>query len=190
MLRTATFLLTTALLFGVAPSFGDDEQEDVDREARMTRILAEVRVKVGDTAPDWTLATPSDGQVSFYEDSAGKPSLIVFWATWCPSCKKILPMLQEIRDSVPPDSANFYALHSFDVDGDPVAFFQEYEYSFTLLLDADGVAETYGAPGTPWILIVDGDKVVRYMPFGAPSMEQAVTEMKAVLQDHDDTPNQ
>jgi len=190
MPRTANLFLITALLFGVTPSFGDDGQEDVDREARMARILAEVRVKVGDPAPDWTLAAPDDGQVSFYEDSAGKPSLIVFWATWCPSCKRILPVLQEIRDSLPADSANFYALHSFDEDGDPVAYFEEYGYSFTLLLDADGVAEDYGAPGTPWILIVDGDKVVRYMPMGASSMEQAVSEMKAVLGTGDNTLNQ
>jgi hypothetical protein len=162
------------------PSFGDDGQENVDREARMARILAAVKVKVGDTAPDWTLATPDDGRVSFYDHSEGKPSLVVFWAT----------ILQEISDSLPPDSANFYALHSFDDDGDPVAFFEEYDYSFTLLLDADAVAEDYGAPGTPWILIVGSDKVVQFMPFGAPSMEQAVSEMKAMLLGRDNTPNQ
>jgi nucleotide-binding universal stress UspA family protein len=154
------------------PSFGDDGQENVDREARMARILAAVKVKVGDTAPDWTLATPDDGRVSFYDHSEGKPSLVVF------------------SDSLPPDSANFYALHSFDDDGDPVAFFEEYDYSFTLLLDADAVAEDYGAPGTPWILIVGSDKVVQFMPFGAPSMEQAVSEMKAMLLGRDNTPNQ
>jgi thiol-disulfide isomerase/thioredoxin len=70
------------------PSFGDDGQENVDREARMARILAAVKVKVGDTAPDWTLATPDDGRVSFYDHSEGKPSLVVFWATWCPRCQR------------------------------------------------------------------------------------------------------
>ncbi len=190
MLRTATFFLTTALALVVAPSFGDDGQEDVDREERMARILAAVKVKVGDTAPDWTLATPDDSRINFYDHSETKPSLLVFWATWCPRCKEVLPILQEISDSLPPDSANFYALHSFDDDGDPVAFFEEYDYSFTLLLDADGVAEDYGAPGTPWILIVGSDNVVQYNPFGASSMEQAVSEMKAMLRGPDKAPNQ
>lgn len=182
MLRISRILLTAAIVFGSTTSFADDKQEVADREARVARMLAEVKVSVGNIAPDWSLETPEGRQVSFYADSVGRPSLVLFWATWCPRCKEIMPVLQEIHDSLPPDSANFYALHAFDDDGDPIAYFEEHGYSFTLLLDADRTAEEYGAPGTPWILLIDADKVVRYMPFGAPSMDQAVTEMKAVLQ--------
>ncbi len=58
------------------------------------------------------------------------------------------------------------------------------------LLTPMALLKTMVRQGPPWILIVDGNKVVRYMPSGAPSMEQAVSEMKATLRGRGNTPNQ
>lgn len=50
--------------------------------------------KVGDRAPSFR-ATTIDGQIIDTEDLKGKVIWLNFFATWCPPCKKELPVLQE-----------------------------------------------------------------------------------------------
>ena len=40
---------------------------------------------VGHPAPDFTLAS-IDGELLSLSDYAGRPVIINFWASWCPSC--------------------------------------------------------------------------------------------------------
>lgn len=136
---------------------------------------------VGQKAGDWSLATPAGTTVSFYEDSGDKPSVVIFWATWCPACRKVMPELARLQASLPEGSANFYALNIAE-DGDPVAYFAENDYKFRLLLNADDVAKGYGMFGTPRILVVDGGKVVRYTIKKGTSLEQLLTDVREALE--------
>ena len=45
-------------------------------------------------APAFSLKSLDGGQVSL-GDFKGKPVLITFWATWCPTCKEELPKLEK-----------------------------------------------------------------------------------------------
>ncbi len=51
------------------------------------------KVKVGDVAPDFTVITP-DGELTT-ADLKGKVVLINLFATWCPPCRKELPVLEK-----------------------------------------------------------------------------------------------
>lgn len=135
---------------------------------------------VGQTAGDWSLSTPSGRTVSFYEDSGDKASVIIFWATWCPVCRKWLPELAKLQASLPEGSANFYALNIAE-DGDPVAYFASNGYKFQLLLKAEDVAKEYGMFGTPRVLVVDSDKVVSYALGKGTSIEQLIADLRAIL---------
>lgn len=137
-------------------------------------------LQVGERAENWSLKTPAGETLSFYEHSGSKPSVILFWATWCPACGRLMPELATLEASMPAGSVTFYALN-VNEDGDPVAYFREHGYGFHLLLDADKVEDLYGTFGTPRIFVVDADKTVRYARKAGVSVAQTIEELRASL---------
>lgn len=59
--------------------------------------IGDERVAVGDDAPSFTVASPSgEGTKTFSQaDFVGRRSMIVFFATWCPDCRRELPVVHE-----------------------------------------------------------------------------------------------
>lgn len=49
-------------------------------------------------APNFTLPATTDGEAVSLTDFSGKVRLVVFWASWCPSCRKELPALIRLQD--------------------------------------------------------------------------------------------
>ena len=54
-------------------------------------------VKVGETAPTFTLATLNGEEISL-ADLKGQIVVLDFWATWCGPCRKGLPEVQKVVD--------------------------------------------------------------------------------------------
>jgi cytochrome c biogenesis protein CcmG, thiol:disulfide interchange protein DsbE len=57
--------------------------------------LHERIVNVGDTAPNFSIAT-SNGHTISAADFGGKLLVLNFWATWCPPCVEEMPSLNEL----------------------------------------------------------------------------------------------
>ena len=125
----------------------------------------EVRV-----APDWTLQSISGETVTLSEVAAEQPVIVLFWATWCPYCKALMPHLQSIRLEYG-DEVRVLAVHFRDDDGDPVAYMENAGYDFTVLPDGDEVAKLNGAWGTPGLLIIDGDMLIRFDRYELPKFD-------------------
>ena len=117
--------------------------------------------EVGDTVSDWTLPDSSGKKLNYYEDSAAKVSVLLFWATWCPFCRSLMPHLQEVANVYGDKPVRFYALNVWE-ENDPAEHMRERGFTFTLLLDADAVAEKYNVRGTPGLLVVDRKHRVLY----------------------------
>lgn len=116
---------------------------------------------VGDTVSDWTLSDSSGKQVNFYEDSEASVSVLLFWATWCPFCRSLMPHLQEVANVYQDKGVRFYALNVWE-ENDPVQHLRDRGYTFRLLLFADPVADAYGVKGTPGLFVVDQHHKVLY----------------------------
>ncbi|MDH3620995.1 MAG: TlpA family protein disulfide reductase [Gammaproteobacteria bacterium] len=121
-------------------------------------------------APDWTLESTSGETVTLSEVAAEQPVIMLFWATWCPYCKALMPHIQSIRLEYG-DQIRVLAVHFRDDNGDPVAFMENAAYDFTVLPDGDEVAELNGAWGTPAVLIVDRDMIVRFDRYELPDYD-------------------
>ena len=127
----------------------------------------------GDTAPDWTLPGVEDIPLGYYPDSKNKVSLILFWATWCPYCARLVPHLQKVYQQFEDKGLRLYAIDVFE-DGeiDPKKYFDQKAYTYTLLLFGDSVAELYGVKGTPGLFLVDKNKKIIYSRKSGDSDEQ------------------
>jgi thiol-disulfide isomerase/thioredoxin len=130
------------------------------------------------SSPDWTLTTADGVPLTLSEAVAEQPVILLFWATWCPYCKALMPHLQSIRLEHGED-VKILALHFREDDGDPVAFIRDAGYDFTLLENADDVAELYKVWGTPGVIIVDSDMTIRFNLYKLPRFDLPNTGEKA-----------
>jgi thiol-disulfide isomerase/thioredoxin len=122
------------------------------------------------TAPDWTLKTTDGETVTLSEVAAERPVVLLFWATWCPYCKALMPHLQSINLEYG-DRIEILAIHFRDDKGDPSGFVRDAGYDFTVFPDGNDVARVNGIWSTPGVLIVDGDRNIRFDLYAVPRRE-------------------
>jgi cytochrome c biogenesis protein CcmG/thiol:disulfide interchange protein DsbE len=123
----------------------------------LTRLLVSSTlqaIEIGDTAPDWVLKNGSRSETSYYRDSTDKVTVLLYWATWCPYCQKLMPHLQQIADQYQGLPVIFYAMNIKE-DGDPVKHLKDNGFSFELILNAEQTMDAYGVRGTPSLFVVD-----------------------------------
>ena len=124
-------------------------------------------------APSFSLMTVAGQPVNFSSGGHGKPALILFWATWCPYCRALMPEIQKLRDAYGEEQLDLFAINVFDDDGDPVAYMKKYGYTYQLLFSGDEVAADYGVKGTPGLFLVANDGHIAYKRISGTKPEQA-----------------
>jgi thiol-disulfide isomerase/thioredoxin len=108
----------------------------------------------GDAVPAWQLQLVAGTGLAYPQAAAGSPSVVLFWATWCPYCKAFMPYLDAIRQDYAEHDLRVFAINVKE-DGDPVAFAKGHDYQFTCLLAGDDVAEQYAVRFVPGLFVVD-----------------------------------
>jgi thiol-disulfide isomerase/thioredoxin len=107
---------------------------------------------IGEQAPRFDLAD-SEGQQFHFPGQLTGPTIVLFWATWCPYCKALMPHLQSIVEEY--DGAIEVLALNFRDDGDPQQYLAEMGYDFRLFPSADVVAAAWGVKTTPGLFLVD-----------------------------------
>jgi thiol-disulfide isomerase/thioredoxin len=96
-------------------------------------------------------------------------TIVLFWASWCPYCKALMPHLQSIVDEYEGE-IKVLALNFRD-DEDPSEFMAEYGYDFRLFPHADPVADLWGVKGTPGLFLVDGSGLILFSNYSIPDRD-------------------
>ncbi len=129
-------------------------------------------VDVGDPAPGFVLER-TDGTVLRSDALKGKkPLMLVFWATWCPSCKVEIPRLKEVHTALRPKGLELIAVNVGvnDSPGRTKRFMKKYDISYPVGFDEGSrITRRFGILGTPTVILVDRSGVVRYRSSGVPS---------------------
>jgi thiol-disulfide isomerase/thioredoxin len=125
--------------------------------------LDQGELDAGDRAPAWTATTFAGDTVRFPDLQGGKPTVMVFWATWCSYCEAFMPYLERIHESYGADRINIVTINAMEDDaGDPAAYVADLGFPSIAVRDGDSIAAAYDVEYIPGLMIVDSDGIVAY----------------------------
>jgi len=134
-----------------------------------------------DKAIAWQGKGANGETIDFQPQALRRPAVLLFWATWCPYCKALMPYLQHVYDAAGKDKLDVYAIDFKDEDGDPVAELRERKQTFTLVRDGDPIAALYGVKGTPGLFLVDAKGNIVYKRNGGDAPEKVEAALREKL---------
>lgn len=125
-------------------------------------------LKVGQTAPGFTLAAHDGGNISLSARQGQGWTVLYFYPkAGTPGCTKQACAFRDAIEQIRQQNAEVYGI-STDELADLLAFHNEHKLSFSLLSDADGkVSEAYGVKmpllnmAKRWTFIIDPQLVIR-----------------------------
>jgi peroxiredoxin len=91
--------------------------------------------------------------------SRGKPALVVFWATWCDSCREEMPALEAVFRR----SGGRFSVIAPSLDEDPAkvpAFAREHRLTFPVLLANRPASNAWGVRMLPTSFLVGPDGAI------------------------------
>lgn len=144
-------------------------------------------VTADDEAPSWTGVNEKGEQVSFPDDVPEKPTVMVFWATWCPYCKAFMPNLSEIKKDYGEKINVALINHKERGEGDAVAYVNSLDFSSIAIIDGDPIGDAYAIDFIPGLLIIDSEGMVSWrrestdLPAGQTVAELWETQVRAEL---------
>lgn len=117
---------------------------------------------------DWSLRNQK-GETVQLSQYQGRPVMLVFWATWCPYCKKLLPGIETLNQKYESKGLKIIAVNIKE-DWKPKLYWKNHEYSFDTVLNGDEVAKDYGVSGTPSVVFIEpSGKVLGVKSFSDPN---------------------
>jgi len=120
-------------------------------------------VEQGDVAPHWQGRTFDGSDVSFPALLDGKPTVLVFWATWCGYCKAFMPYLEAIQADYGDDQINILTVNAKeDGSGSPSAYIENLGFPMIAVQEGDAIAAAYDVDFIPGLMIVSPDGAIAY----------------------------
>ena len=141
--------------------------------------------KVGKPAPEFALPTINGDSVRLSQ-FRGRPVVLTFWATWCPSCRTEMPNLDTAR--VTHASAGLQVL---TINGEQTAeqvrrYLRDlpagFDLSLVFLLDRKHrVSDHYFTPGLPSTFFVDSGGILRAIHYGPLEAAELARSLRTIL---------
>jgi thiol-disulfide isomerase/thioredoxin len=133
-------------------------------------------IAVDNPAPNFGLQS-LDGQSVFLNQFRGRPVLLNFWTTWCPSCKAEMPLIQSVSADKTLATEGLAVL-TVDLGEDlntVESFKKSNNYSFTTLLDTRQiVGRLYNVWSIPTTYFIDKNGIIRNIRIGAFASESQI----------------
>jgi len=134
-------------------------------------------------APAFELKTPEGATVRYPADAKGRPTVLMFWPSWCPFSRALQPYVQDIWADYRDRGVALWTINIKE-DGDPLEAMRERGLSFPLLLEGDAVANEYRVSRTPWLVVMDGSQNILYTrPAHPPTPIDVAKRVREVLND-------
>lgn len=123
--------------------------------------------------PRELLAGPPVTLAALRAAAAGRPALVVFWASWCEPCQHEAPAVERFARS-PAGRGRVVGVDWSDEAGSARRFIAKYGWSFSNLRDGEGIVGlAYGLRNLPTTFVVAADGRIRKTLLG-PQTEQTL----------------
>ncbi len=131
-------------------------------ENKAASIEPQRGTKVGELAPDFELVKTDGSRVSL-SDLRGKPAVVVFWSTYCSSCREEAPELNRLAATFEPQGVKVLGINVDSSDARLAEGIEDFQIKYETVRDVGtNVARSYRVTGTPTVIFLDPKGVVRY----------------------------
>ncbi len=151
--------------------------ENTERKLKLENKLELIKkLAIGQPAPDFTTTDINGNEIALSKIEA-KKTLLVFWASWCPHCDEIMPVIDSYYDG-----SNNLEVISISIDeskDDLIKSIEEGGYNWTYIAELQGwngpIIEEYGIVATPSIFVLDENKKIIGKPIGEKELIRFLT---------------
>jgi len=118
-------------------------------------------LNIGEKAPAVHLSIINEGDITI-DNLKGKAVVLNFWATWCPPCKKEMPLLETTYKNYK-DKGLIVLGVNYNEDRETITrFVKEMGITFPVALDRDfKVTKAYGVLALPTTFFIDRRGIIR-----------------------------
>ncbi len=152
--------------------------ENTERKLKLENKLELIKkLAIGQPAPNFTTKDINGNQVVLNEINANK-TILVFWASWCPHCDEIMPVINSYYDG----GKNFevIAISIDESEKDLMNSLAETSYNWINIAELKGwngdIVEEYGIVATPSIFVLDKNKIIIGKPIGKKELDSFLSQ--------------
>lgn len=141
-------------------------------------------LKPGTSVPDFKLRDSNGKWQTINKLTKGRYTVLDFWASWCPDCRKDIPNILRIHDKFAPLGVQFVGV-SFDDDADKwKAAIEQYGLHYPQVsqlkrMRESEVASAYGVKWIPSMMLIDKEGKVMLSTVLSDKLEVKLTELMA-----------
>ena len=139
--------------------------------------------RVQHPAPDFILPLLDGGELTLSE-SAGRPVVINFWASWCPPCRVEAATLERTWRSYGDDGVLFVGVNIQDTETLAASYLRDFGITYPNGQDLDGrITIDYGVVGLPVTFLVDREGIIVKRWVGAITETQLIAWVDEIVSD-------
>ena len=132
----------------------------------------ETGVDVGQKASLFKLLAIDGKEIALESFAKDKVTLLVFGATWCPSCRHEIPILKEYYNDLKDDGLKILSIDIQESKKKVNSFVKKNRINYPVALDSNAeAARLYNVVGIPLNIILDNNGVIQYKDNRPPSKE-------------------
>ena len=113
--------------------------------------------------------------IDMHDVVGNKPVMLIFWASWCPNCKKEVPKINKLYEKYSGRGMDFIGINvGFnDSESKARAFINQTGMMYPVIFDKRGrISKQFSIQGVPTIIVTNRQGIVRFKNYGLPTMTE------------------
>lgn len=157
-------IIAVIFSFGLSRTINKEQSGSVQKVENSSVVESEPRrgTQPGESAPEFEL-TKIDGTTVSLADLRGKTAVIVFWSTYCSACREEAPVLNQLAADFAAKNVKVFGINVDSSDARLKEGITDFQIQYETVRDPGAkVARSYRVTGTPTVIFLDKNGIVRY----------------------------